>query len=178
MSPSERTTKIGLQGFTPPSVEIIAAEFPALEIVELIGAGGMGAVYKARQPELDRMVALKILPEGIGEGFNAEERFDREAKAMAALSHPNLVPIFEYGRSNDASFAYFLMEFIDGKSLHEEIAENGAMEPTRAANLIGQICAGLEYAHSRGIIHRDIKAANILVDPDDRVRIVDFGLVK
>ena len=107
----------GKRAFNPPSVAELAPAFPQLEILELIGSGGMGAVYKARQKELDRIVALKILPPGIGDDPAFAERFAREAKALAKLNHPGIVTIYEFGRADGLYF--FLMEYVDGVNLRQ-----------------------------------------------------------
>src|SRR5512146_2334232 len=107
----------GRHAFVPPTIESLAGLFPQLEILQLLGKGGMGAVYKARQKQLDRLVALKILPPGIGADPAFAERFAREARALAALSHPNIVTLYEFGQA-DGLF-YFLMEFVDGVSLRD-----------------------------------------------------------
>jgi serine/threonine protein kinase len=160
--------------FTPPPVAELAPLFPQLEILELIGQGGMGAVYKARQKELDRIVALKILPPGIGDAAFAE-RFAREAKALARLNHPGIVTIYEFGRSNGLFF--FLMEFVDGVTLRH-VLEAGRISPREALAIVPGICDALQYAHDQGIVHRDIKPENILLDRRGRTKVADFGLAK
>ena len=161
--------------FDPPSVAELAAKFPQLEVLELIGTGGMGAVYRARQKELDRVVALKILPPGVGQDPAFADRFTREAKALARLNHPGVVTLYEFGRAN--GLFYFLMEFVDGVSLRR-VLEAGRMAPREALAIIPQICDALQYAHDQGIVHRDIKPENILLDRRGRVKVADFGLAK
>ena len=165
----------GQAPFTPPTVEELAALFPQLEISQLIGKGGMGAVYKARQVELDRVVALKILPPGIDQEASFAERFAREAKALAKLSHPGIVTLYEFGRA-DGLF-YFLMEFVDGVNLRR-VLQGGRVSPREALAIVPQICDALQYAHDQGIVHRDIKPENILLDRRGRVKVADFGLAK
>ena len=160
--------------FMPPPVADLAPLFPQLEILELIGQGGMGAVYKARQKELDRIVALKILPPGIGDAAFAE-RFAREAKALARLNHPGIVTIFEFGRSSGLFF--FLMEFVDGATLRQ-VLHGGRISPREALAIVPAICDALQYAHDQGIVHRDIKPENILLDRCGRTKVADFGLAK
>ncbi len=161
--------------FEPPSVAEVAKLFPQLEILGLLGAGGMGAVYKARQPILDRMVALKILPASGSEGVNFEERFNREARALARLSHPNIVAVHEFGKAGDLHF--FMMEFVDGANLRQ-LEQAGRLAPREALQIIPQICDALQYAHDEGVVHRDIKPENVLLDRKGRVKIADFGLAK
>jgi serine/threonine protein kinase/HEAT repeat protein len=160
--------------FTPPPVAELEPLFPQLEILELIGQGGMGAVYKARQKELDRIVALKILPPGVGDAGFAE-RFAREAKALARLNHPGIVTIYEFGRSNGLFF--FLMEFVDGVTLRQLLATSH-VSPREALAIVPAICDALQYAHDQGIVHRDIKPENILLDRRGRTKVADFGLAK
>src|SRR5882672_10850608 len=161
--------------FEPPPLADVAKLFPQLEILDLLGAGGMGAVYKARQPALDRIVALKILPSQSARGVNFTERFNREARALAKLSHPNIVAVHEFGQAGALSF--FIMEFVDGANLR--LLEQGSrLSPREALQLIPQICDALQYAHDEGVVHRDIKPENVLVDRKGRVKIADFGLAK
>ncbi len=160
--------------FVPLSLAEVAALFPQLEILGLLGAGGMGAVYKARQPALDRFVALKVLPAG-GDGANFEERFNREARALARLSHPNIVAVHEFGQAG--ALHYFLMEYVDGANLRQ-LEQASRLSAREALQIIPQICDALQYAHDEGVVHRDIKPENVLVDRKGRVKIADFGLAK
>jgi len=162
-------------GFVPPEPEDLAKFFPQLEILELLGKGGMGAVYKARQPGLDRLVAVKILPPEIGSDPAFTERFTREARALAKLTHQNIVSIFDFGQAD--GLYYFMMEYVDGANLRHVI-ETGAIKPEEALAIVPQICEALQFAHDEGIVHRDIKPENILVDKQGRVKIADFGLAK
>lgn len=165
----------GKHVFTPPKVAELAAKFPQLEILDFVGQGGMGAVYKARQRQLDRVVALKILPPNTGEDPAFAERFAREAKALARLNHAGIVTIHDFGRA-DGLF-YFLMEFVDGVSLGQ-LMRGGRVSPREALAIVPQICDALQYAHDQGLVHRDIKPENILLDRRGRVKVADFGLVK
>ncbi len=161
--------------FEPPTVAEVARLFPQLEILAFIGKGGMGAVYKARQPALDRIVALKILPPQNGSGPGFAERFNREARALAKLSHPNIVAIHEFGQVNNLPF--FIMEFVDGLNLRQ-LERSGRLASGEALKIIPQICEALQFAHDEGIVHRDIKPENILLDKKGRVKIADFGIAK
>jgi predicted Ser/Thr protein kinase len=161
--------------FQPLGVEEVTRLFPQLEILGLIGKGGMGAVYKARQPALDRFVALKILPAQAATGPGFPERFNREARALAKLSHPNIVAIYEFGQAEGLSF--FVMEFVDGLNLRQ-LERAGKLSPREALQIVPQICEALQFAHDEGIVHRDIKPENILVDKKGRVKIADFGIAK
>ena len=161
--------------FQPPSVEEVAKLFPQLEIIELLGKGGMGAVYKARQPGLDRIVALKILPPQTARGPGFIERFNREARALAKLNHPNIVGVYEFGQVNGLPF--FVMEYVDGLNLRQ-LEQAGKLSPREALQIVPQICEALQFAHDEGIVHRDIKPENILLDKRGRVKIADFGIAK
>jgi predicted Ser/Thr protein kinase len=163
------------KAFVPPGLVELSPLFPQLEILELVGKGGMGAVYKARQKELDRIVALKILPPGIGEDPAFAGRFAREAKALARLNHPGIVTIYDFGRA-DGLF-YFLMEFVDGVNLRQ-LLQAGRVSAREALAIVPQICDALQFAHDQGIVHRDIKPENILLDRRGRVKVADFGLAK
>ena len=136
----------------------------------------MGAVYKARQKHLDRIVALKILPPDIGQDPAFAERFAREAKALARLNHPNIVTLYEFGRTSDGLY-YFLMEFVDGVNLRQ-LMDASRVEPREALAIVPQVCDALQYAHDQGVVHRDIKPENILLDRRGRVKVADFGLAK
>ena len=161
--------------FTAPPPSELARCFPQLELLELLGQGGMGAVYKARQLTLDRLVALKILPAEVGRDPAFTERFAREARALARLSHPNIVGIYDFGQID--GLYYFVMEYVDGLSLRQLVASR-QLGPERALALVPQICEALQFAHDEGIVHRDVKPENILLDKRGRVKIADFGLAK
>jgi serine/threonine protein kinase len=183
---TDTVTDATQRAFVPPSLQELALLFPQLEILELIGKGGMGAVYKARQRQLDRIVALKILPPDIGRDPAFAERFAREARALARLNHPGIVTLYEFGKvTPEASHPipgtshlfYFLMEFVDGVNLRQLLA-TGRISPREALAIVPQICDALQYAHDQGIVHRDIKPENILLDRRGRVKVADFGLAK
>ncbi len=149
--------------------------FPQLEIFELLGQGGMGAVYKARQPGLDRLVALKILWRQGANDPGFAERFSREARALARLNHPNIVAVHEFGQTH--GLHYLVLEFVDGPDLRR-IERAARLTLRQALEIIPQICAALQFAHDEGVVHRDIKPENILLDRKGRVKITDFGLAK
>ncbi len=163
-------------GKTPaPTIAELAPHFPELEILELIGAGGMGAVYKARQPKLDRLVALKILAHDLSKDPAFAERFNREARVLARLNHQNIVTVFDFG--TQGPFCFLLMEFMDGVNLRQAMRA-GRFTPVETLTLVQDICAALKFAHEEGILHRDIKPENVLIDSRGRVKIADFGIAK
>jgi non-specific serine/threonine protein kinase len=145
------------------------------KILEKTGSGGMGVVYKAEDTKLDRKVALKFLPTEYTKDQEARERFKREAKAAAVLNHPNIVTIYEINEHEDQS--YIAMEYVEGKTLKEFLTSN-TLPLSKAVDYTIQICEGLSQAHKKGIVHRDIKPQNILVNKDGQVKILDFGLAK
>jgi len=161
------------RGFVPPSVDQVAKLFPALEVIELLGAGGMGAVYKARQKGLNRIVALKLLPEEFGHDVKFALRFTREARTLARLNHPNIVSVYEFGSVEDTY--YFLMEYVDGSTLRD-VVRSGELAPEHAIAIVPHLCDALQYAHDQAVVHRDIKPENILMAKDGSVKIADFGL--
>ena len=171
--PVDRTAAASGPRFEPPSIDTVTTLFPQLEILELLGTGGMGAVYKARQPGLDRVVALKLLLPDIGSDPAFTQRFAREAQALARLNHPHIVGVYEFGQAGDTSF--IVMEHVDGTNLRHTL-ETGALKPKHALVLVPQICEALQYAHDKGVVHRDIKPENILLATDGSVKIADFGL--
>jgi hypothetical protein len=158
-----------------PAPDELARFFPHLEILGLLGQGGMGAVYKARQRRLDRLVALKILPPEAAHDPAFAARFTREARALARLSHPHVVAVHDFGDSD--GLYYFLMEFVDGTDLRRRL-QSGPLPPGEAVAIALQLGDALEYAHEEGVIHRDVKPENILLDRRGRVKVADFGLVK
>jgi serine/threonine-protein kinase len=161
--------------FVAPSPDELAPLFPQFEIVELLGKGGMGAVYKARQPKLDRYVALKVLPQEIGKDPGFTDRFMREAQALAMLNHSCIVAVYDFGEADGLYF--FVMEYVDGANLRQTI-ETGRLTPPEVLAIVPQICEALQFAHDEGVVHRDIKPENILIDKRGRVKIADFGLAK
>ena len=158
-----------------PSLERIATAFPQLEVLELIGRGGMGFVFKARQPHLDRFVALKLLPDKLAKDALFAERFNREGRVLAKLNHPNIVSVYDFGQAG--GFYYLAMEYVDGVNLRQAMRA-GRFSPAEALTLVPKVCEALQYAHEQGILHRDIKPENILLDTKGRVKIADFGIAK
>lgn len=167
-------------GWLPPDPAQLAAELPGYEVIALLGRGGMGAVYKARQINLDRLVAIKILPAALEEddemGF--VERFRQEARSMAKLSHPSIVAVHDFGQT-PSGLLYFAMEFVEGMDIQQYAKlSGGKLDPEHALAICAHVLDALAYAHSKGIVHRDIKPANVLIDTEGRVRVADFGLAK
>ncbi len=164
-------------------------ELGGYEILALIGKGGMGEVYRARDPRISRDVAIKVLPESFAQDADRMERFQREARAAGAINHPNLVTVYEVGK--DGGTPYLVMELLEGESLRERLAEitprasgegdrssGSQLSPRRAIEIGSQIAKGLAAAHDRGIIHRDLKPDNVFITRDGNVKVLDFGLAK
>jgi serine/threonine-protein kinase len=156
----------------------VAGQF---RILQKIGAGGMGAVYKAEQPDMNRHVAIKILHPRYLSRADLVSRFRREARAMSHLSHPNTARVFLYGQLDDGA-CYFVMEYLEGRNLAQVVRAEGPMEPMRACRIMAQVCGALDEAHRGGIIHRDLKPENIFLTVqggiEDFPKVLDFGLAK
>ncbi len=156
----------------------VAGQF---RIIQRIGSGGMGAVYKAEQPDMNRFVAIKILHSKYLARQDLVSRFRREARAMSHLSHPNTARVFLYGQLEDGA-CYFVMEYLDGRNLAQLVRAEGPMDPERAINVMVQVCGALEEAHQTGIVHRDLKPENIFLTVQggisDFPKVLDFGLAK
>jgi predicted Ser/Thr protein kinase len=170
------------QGDAPPSAPgktlspaELAPHFPQLEILECLGRGGMGVVYKARQKSLNRFVALKLVAPERGEDAKFAQRFTHEAQALATLNHPSIVTIYDFGQAG--GFYFLLMEFVDGVNLRQAM-KAGRFTPEQALAVVPPVCEALQYAHEHGIIHRDIKPENLLLDKEGRVKIADFGIAR
>ena len=158
-----------------PELADIAVAFPYLEIIEKIGQGGMGVVFKARQPKLDRLVALKVLPKALAASPGFPERFTREGRVLARLSHPSIVTVHDFGESG--GYCFLIMEYVDGVNLRQAMRA-GRFTPEQALKLVPDVCAALQAAHEQGVLHRDIKPENILLDSKGRIKIADFGIAK
>ncbi len=145
------------------------------EILSPIGAGGMGEVYRARDTRLQREVAIKVLPERVADSARALARFEREARVVAALSHPNILAIHDVGREGATAFA--VMELLEGATLRDEV-RGGPLPPRQATAYAAQSAEGLAAAHDKGVVHRDLKPENLFVTRDGRLKILDFGLAR
>ena len=146
------------------------------EIIEQIGRGGMGAVYKANDPLLQRLVALKVISESVEESDVLRARFFREAKACAQLSHPNIITIYDLGE--DAGRLFIVMEYLEGEELRQVISQRRDLALESKLTLMVQICEGLAYAHQKGIVHRDIKPGNVFILHNEVAKILDFGVAQ
>jgi serine/threonine-protein kinase len=150
-------------------------------ITARIGSGGMGSVYKADQPSMNRLVAIKVLHSRFATRDDLVARFRREARAMSQLSHPNTARVYKYGELDDGA-VYFVMDYLEGRNLAHEVRENGPMDADRALNIMVQVCGALEEAHRAGIVHRDLKPENVFLTDQagtlDFPKVLDFGLAK
>ena len=177
MEPTRADAKAGRSAAESP--EDLAPFFPQYEIQRVLGCGGMGAVYLARQISLNRLVAIKVLPAHLGEDTELDfcERFRNEAQAMAQLSHPGIVSVHDFGQTTNG-LLYIVMEYVEGTDVQQMVAQQGRLHSAHAMAVTAHVCDALAYAHSRGIIHRDIKPSNIMVSSDGVVKVADFGLAK
>src|SRR2546423_453212 len=145
------------------------------EIVAPLGAGGMGEVYRARDTRLDRTVAIKVLPPHLAAEPHLRERFDREARAISGLQHPHICALFDVGREGDTDF--LVLEFLEGETLADRLARQGAIPIADALRIAIEICDALDRAHRSGIVHRDLKPANVMLTKSG-AKLLDFGLAK
>src|SRR5579864_8690634 len=144
------------------------------EIISMLGAGGMGEVYRARDPQLARIVAIKIIP-ALSSDPDRLRRFEQEARAAAALNHPNILAVYQLGAHDGAP--YMVSELLEGETLREQLRQ-GLLSCRKVIDYGAQIADGLSAAHARGIVHRDLKPENLFVTRDGRIKILDFGLAK
>src|SRR5437870_769004 len=147
----------------------------SFEILAIVGRGGMGEVYRARDTKLKREVAIKILPEEFSRDPDRVARFQREAEVLASLNHPNIAAIYDLAEAEGSRF--LVLEFVEGETLAERI-KRSTIPIEDALSIAGSICEALEAAHEKGITHRDLKPANIKITPDGKVKVLDFGLAK
>lgn len=168
---------------TGPDNSLTGRQIGVYEVLEPLGRGGMAEIYKGYHPRLDRVVAIKVLPASIAAETGFRHRFEREARAVAALKHPNIVQIFDFGDSD--GMYYMVMEFVAGKDLSHLMRETGAMPVAQALPLLYDVAQALDYAHSQGLVHRDVKPANVLLEPAKRAEgvpyralLTDFGIVR
>src|SRR5215208_1155989 len=143
-------------------------------IEAVAGRGGMGVVYRARQLALDRLVSLKVVAAGLADDPAFRERFRRESKIAASLDHPNVIPVF--GAGEEDGLAWIAMRYVEGDDLRSLVRREGPLEARRAAHIVSQVAAALDAAHAIGLVHRDVKPANVLLGPGDHVYLTDFGL--
>jgi serine/threonine-protein kinase len=159
--------------------EILGGQF---KVLEKIGTGGMGSVYKASQPAMNRMVAIKILHPKLAGRKDLTSRFRREARAMSQLTHPNTAKVFMYGEAEEDGSLYIVMEYLEGKNLNQTVRKEGPMPAERAIPILIQVCGALQEAHDLGIVHRDLKPENIFLSKQggiqDFPKVLDFGLAK
>lgn len=153
--------------------QIIAGRY---KVAARLGSGGMGDVYRAWDPNLQRSVAIKVLPEKLATNPGFVQRFRAEAQAAAKLSHPNVVQVYDWG-SADGSY-FMVMEYVRGRTLREVLATRGRLEPAQAAAVVGQLLSALEAAHASGLVHRDVKPENVLVTPSGEIKVTDFGIAR
>jgi formylglycine-generating enzyme required for sulfatase activity/serine/threonine protein kinase len=171
-------------GWQAPTPEQLDTLLTGYEVIAMLGRGGMGAVYRALQRNLDRYVAIKILPreiQGASGGSGFAERFQQEARSMAKLSHPAIIDVYDFGEieTDQGCLLYFVMEFVDGMDVYEYLKQQGGrLDSVHAHAIACHVLDALGYTHAYGIIHRDVKPANILLDRDGRVKVADFGLAR
>lgn len=161
--------------YQPPSIEEIQALFPNLEVLSFIGHGGMGTYYQARQTKLDRLVAVKILLVDPGSDASLIEGFKREARVMGGLVHPNIIRIYDFGETD--STLYLVMEYVPGDIL-ERLVDSRGFDLQEVVAIGTQVCRALAYAHELGVIHRDIRLGNTMLDANGQIKVGDFGLAR
>ncbi|MBZ0274841.1 MAG: serine/threonine protein kinase, partial [Anaerolineae bacterium] len=154
---------------------LVGRKLGKYDIIELLGRGGMATVYKGRQSEIDRFVAVKVLPPHPGQDPQFIERFQLEARTIARLQHPHILPLYDYGMQDD--ILYLATAYVSGGSLEDRIKQ-GPLPLAEVERLLRQIASALDYAHRQNVIHRDIKPGNILLDGEGHALLADFGIVK
>ena len=154
---------------------VIGTRFGSYEVQALLGAGGMGEVYRARDATLERDVAIKVLPDAFANDTERVARFEREARTLASLNHPHIAQI--YGIASEGGARGLVMELVEGETLADRIAR-GAIPVGEALAIVRQLADALDAAHEQGIVHRDLKPANVKLSPDGQVKVLDFGLAK
>ena len=160
----------------PADSVTFAQPFKDYEILERVGSGAMGTVFRARQKRLNRIVALKVLKPMLARNTNFVERLKREARIVASLNHPDIVAGYDLGE--EGGYHFFVMEFVEGKSLATLLKEWGAFPETQVLDVATRVASALDHAFKKGVIHRDVKPGNILIDPDGRAKLTDMGLAK
>src|SRR5215813_3312065 len=153
----------------------IGTQLGSHEITALLGKGGMGEVYRARDTKLKREVAIKILPDEFSRDADRTTRFQREAEVLATVNHPNIAAIYDLAEASETRF--LVLELVEGETLSERI-QRGRIPVEESIHIVHGICEALEAAHERGIIHRDLKPGNVKITPDGKVKVLDFGLAK
>jgi tetratricopeptide (TPR) repeat protein len=161
---------------SPQADELIGLELGGCQILERIGEGSMGTTYRAHHTRLDRAVAVKVLHPRLVAIEGNLERFTHEARAAANLEHPSIVQVYDF--DSDLGYHFIVMQYVEGQNLRELLASRGSLDPRQALWIGARVLEGLQHAHSRGIVHRDIKPANLLLTPEPKVKIADFGLVR
>jgi serine/threonine protein kinase len=151
-------------------------QLPGFQVIEKLGAGAMAVVYKAKQLSLDRMVAIKVLPRKFSSNKQFIERFYAEGRAAAQLNHPNVVAAYDVAQAGE--FHYFVMEYVEGKTVHDYIVENKRFKEAEALEIVMQVADALQHAHERGLIHRDVKPKNIMITPSGVTKLADLGLAR
>src|SRR5262249_46289756 len=153
----------------------VGTQLGSLEITGLLGRGGMGEVYRARDLKLKREVAIKILPEEFSRDADRVSRFQHEAEVLASLNHPNIAAIYDLEEANGSRL--LVLELVDGETLADRL-KRGPIPIEEALDIAGSVCNALEAAHEKGVVHRDLKPANVKITPDGKVKVLDFGLAK
>lgn len=170
-----RATETRQQATTGGERELIELELGAqYQVVRLLGRGGMGAVYLARDLALHRVVALKVLAEGPRSSEDGRERFRREARMAAQLTHPNIVPVYAFGETE--SLSYIVMQYVDGESLGDRLRREQRLSFEETRHILVELALALDYAHSEGVVHRDLKPENVLLERSGRVMLADFSV--